>query len=182
MYRHCTTEDSTLRQRQLEQCFLDLLGQIPYDQISIGQICDAANLSRKSFYRYFSNKEGCLCALLDHTIIDGASSYVPPESQKHLSVIFLERFFEFWEQQAALLDVLQRDCLDVKLVERMMTYATEEENQFRSYLGIYREDSFEYMSYIISGIMGLVIRWHHSGYPKTPQQMAVILERLLTKA
>ena len=179
MYRHCTTEDSSLRQRQLEQCFLELLQQIPYSQISIGQICDAANLSRKSFYRYFSNKEGCLCALLDHAIMDGASFYLPEESKKHISSIIFERFFEFWEQQTALLDVLQRDSLEVKLVERMMVYVTEEENQFRNYLGIYREDSFEYMSYLVSGVMGLVITWHHHGHQKTPQQMAVILERLL---
>ncbi len=179
MYRHCTTEDSSLRQRQLEQCFLELLQQIPYSQISIGQICDAANLSRKSFYRYFSSKEGCLCALLDHTIMDGASSYLPVESGKHITNPFFECFFQFWERQTGLLDALQRDGLEVRLVERMMTYAIEEENQFRNYLGIYREDSFEYMSYLISGIMGLVITWHHNGHPKTPQQMAVILERLL---
>lgn len=179
MYRHCTTEDSSLRQRQLEQCFLELLYQIPFSQISIGQICDAAGLSRKSFYRYFSNKEGCLCALLDHTIMDSASSYPAVESGKHVPAVFFESFFRFWELQAPLLDVLQRDNLEVMLVRRMMVYATEEENQFRSYLGIYREDSFEYMSYIISGVMGLVITWHHSGRHKAPQQMALILERLL---
>lgn len=181
MYRHCTTEDSSQRQRQLEQCFLALLQQIPYGEISISQICDGANLSRKSFYRYFNNKEGCLCALLDHTIMLGASSYLPLNTEKRISGVFFECFFEFWAQQALLLDALQRDGLEVKLVERMMTYVIEEENQFRNYLGIYKEDSFEYMSYIISGIMGLVINWHHNGFTKTPRQMALILERLITK-
>ena len=176
MYRHCTTEDSVQRQRQLEHCFLELLQQIPYSQISISQICDTAGLSRKSFYRYFSNKEGCLCALLDHTIMDGASSYIP---HKQVSTAFFDCFFQFWEQQAPLLDVLQRDGLEVKLVQRMMTYVTEEEHQLRNYLGVYREDSFEYTSYIISGIMGLVISWHHNGHTKTSHQMALILERLL---
>jgi AcrR family transcriptional regulator len=179
MYRHCTTEDSARRQRQLEQCFLNLLQQTPYDQISISQICDCAALSRKSFYRYFSSKEGCLCALLDHTIMDGASFYLPAESAKHQSKIIFERFFEYWQQMAPLLDVLRRDNLEIRLVERMMFYVTEEENQFRSYLGAHSGDSFEYMTYMISGIMGLVISWHHSGYPKSAHQMADILERLL---
>ena len=51
MYKHCTTEESAQRQRQLEQCLLELMADTPYSAITIGQICQQAGISRKSFYR-----------------------------------------------------------------------------------------------------------------------------------
>ena len=77
MYKHCTTEESAHRQRQLEQNLLELMAEQPYSGITINQICDLAGISRKSFYRYFGSKDGCLHALLDHTIMDGAAYFTP---------------------------------------------------------------------------------------------------------
>ena len=77
MYKHCNTEESAYRQRQLEQSLLELMEDFPYKAITIGQICDQVGISRKSFYRYFDSKDGCLFALLDHTIMDGTGYYMP---------------------------------------------------------------------------------------------------------
>ena len=49
MYKHCSTEESALRQRQFENCLLELMHQTPYSQITIGDLCDRMQLSRKSF-------------------------------------------------------------------------------------------------------------------------------------
>ena len=70
MYKDCITEESARRQRQLELCLQDLMLTTEYSQITISDISDRAGISRKSFYRYFNSKEGCLCALLDHAIFD----------------------------------------------------------------------------------------------------------------
>ena len=43
MYKHCNTEDSARRQRQLEQCLLDMMTDLPYSNITISQICDHKN-------------------------------------------------------------------------------------------------------------------------------------------
>ena len=67
-YKHCVTESAADRQRQFEAALLELMGHKHYSQISVQEICDRVGLSRKSFYRYFSNKEMCLPALVDHTI------------------------------------------------------------------------------------------------------------------
>ena len=70
MYKHCNTEESAQRQRQLEQCLLVLMKERLLPQITIGDICEQAGISRKSFYRYFSSKDGALHALIDHTLLD----------------------------------------------------------------------------------------------------------------
>ena len=68
-YKHCITESSADRQRQFEAALLELMEHKNYSQISVQEICDRVGLSRKSFYRYFSSKEMCLTALVDHAIL-----------------------------------------------------------------------------------------------------------------
>ena len=40
------------------------------EEISVSDLCDRLNIPRKSFYRYFSSKDGALFALLDHTLME----------------------------------------------------------------------------------------------------------------
>lgn len=179
MYKHCTTEESVLRQRQLEHCLLDLMQSSSYPQITISHICDRAGISRKSFYRYFSSKDGCLFALIDHCIIDGASSYLPDHDELLNTHIIYERFFSYWQQMQPLLDALAKNNLSLHLVERMMIYISEEEQDFHHYLGGNINDSYEQMLFMISGVMGLVLNWHQGGYQKSVSQMAAILEKVI---
>lgn len=178
MYKHCTTEESALRQRHFEHCLQELMLTMPYPQITVSHICQRAELSRKSFYRYFTGKEGCLCALLDHCIFEGAFQYLPENPRQLRSELF-ESFFLYWKQMHPLLDALIENHLDQRLVDRMMIYIREEEHNFQHYIGSLHEDSDEQMLFMISGIMALVINWHKSGHQKSPGHMAEILEKIL---
>lgn len=64
MYKLCRTEQSAARQRQLEQGLLQAMRTQQYEDISISDLCDQMGIPRKSFYRYFSNKDGALFAPL----------------------------------------------------------------------------------------------------------------------
>ena len=70
MYKQCRTEQSSNRQRILEQGLLDAMIQQHYDSISVSDLCSRMGIPRKSFYRYFSGKEGALHALIDHALLD----------------------------------------------------------------------------------------------------------------
>ena len=70
MYKLCKTEQSAARQRQLEQGLLQAMQTQRYEDISISDLCDRMGIPRKSFYRYFSGKEGALAALIDHTLME----------------------------------------------------------------------------------------------------------------
>lgn len=179
MYKHCATEESVQRQRQLEQCLLELMLTQNYPQITIGDICDRAGISRKSFYRYFSSKEGCLYALLDHAVFDGASFYLPGHREDQSVRVIYERFFRYWKEQHSLLDALLRNNLSMLLVERMMNYTALEENEFRIFLNRQHDDAHERSLFYISGIMTLALDWHKGGYSKSILQMAQILNDLI---
>ena len=179
MYKHCTTEESAQRQRELESCLLELLADNPYAGITVGMICEKAGLSRKSFYRYFDSKEDCLHALLDHSIMDGATYYMPESPAGQDNVAFCIRVFEYWKSQSPLLDVLEKNGLRLQLLQRMIRYILEEEPEYAHYMGIPQEYLLEHIVYTVGGQMGLVITWHHEGYRKTAEQMGQLLYRLL---
>lgn len=179
MYKHCATEESAQRQRQLEQCLLELMLTENYTQITISHICDQAGISRKSFYRYFSSKEGCLYALIDHAVFDGASYYLPNHNDDQSTEVIYERFFRYWKEKHALLDALVRNSLSLLLVEQMLVYIAKEEHEFRIFLQEQMEDAHEHSLFYIGGIMTLVLDWHRSGYQKSVHHMAKILSNLI---
>ena len=179
MYKYCATEESVRRQRQLENCLLELMLTENYNQITISQICDRAGISRKSFYRYFSSKDGCLYALIDHAIFDGASYYLPTQPVNSSSQQLYARFFSYWKEKAALLDALRKNTLGLLLAERMLAYTVNEEREFRYLFREMGSESSERSIFYISGIIGLVLSWHGSGFSKTPIQMAHILSDMI---
>ena len=179
MYKHCATEESARRQRQLEGCLHELMLAESYPQITISNICDRAGVSRKSFYRYFSSKEGCLYALLDHAIFDGASFYLPEPAGVQSTRLAYEHFFSYWKEKALLLEALDKNALSLLLAERMIAYTVQEEREFHYLFREQRNESSERSIFYISGIVGLILTWYRSGFSKSPSQMAAILSDMI---
>ena len=60
MYKQCRTEQSAVRQRQLEQGLMEAMMKKKYEEISVTDLCVELGIPRKAFYRYFSDKDGAL--------------------------------------------------------------------------------------------------------------------------
>ena len=178
MYKHCNTEESARRQRQLEQCLLELLADTAYENITISQICDLAGVSRKSFYRYFDSKDDCLHALLDHVVMDGSSYYMSESDDTVTGPEFCVRIFEYWQRQTALLDAMARDGQSIQILQRIIRYILEEEPDYARYMGISKNSVMEHVVFTVSGVMGLVLTWHHEGYRKTAAEMGELLYQM----
>ena len=179
MYKHCSTEESAQRQRQLETCLQDLMITCEYSQITVGDISDRADISRKSFYRYFNSKEGCLYALIDHAVFDGASYYLPNHNDDQSVHVIYERFFRYWKEKRSLLDALVRNNLSMLLVERMLDYITREEQEFRIFFRDQMGNAHERSLFYVGGIMTLVLDWHRTGFSKSILHMSQILSDLI---
>lgn len=178
MYKQCATEESARRQRQLEQSLLELMLSVGYDTVTIADICDRVGISRKTFYRYFSSKEGCLHALLDHAVIDGASYYVPNAGDGQSIDRIYHRFFLYWKEKRDLTEALMRNGLTPLLLEQMLAYTIREEGEFQMFLRVNSHDAHERNVFYLGGIMSLVLDWHRSGYQRSVPEMAGILSRL----
>lgn len=172
MYKLCKTEQSAQRQRQLEQGLLEMMKHHRFEEISVSDLCERMNLPRKSFYRYFSSKDGALFALLDHTLMEfyetgtlmGLRGGSPSED--------LERFFGFWKQRRDLIDAMLCSNLAGLLVERSVELAKREQlmpGYVRSWEDTLKDVA---MSFAVCGLLSMVLQWHREGYKIPTEKMA----------
>lgn len=182
MYKVCKTEQSAQRQRTLEEGLLEAMTQYHYEELSVIDLCDRMAIPRKSFYRYFSGKEGALHALIDHTLMRYDSSELwLSKGDRNAVIQELIHFFSFWIGQKPLLDALAKSNLSGVLVQRSMEYALGEAGGRRKQ-GNADMGEMEYgIMFAISGLMTMTVQWHHCGYDLSLEQMANISLRLLTK-
>ncbi|MBQ8834388.1 MAG: TetR/AcrR family transcriptional regulator [Oscillospiraceae bacterium] len=183
MYKMCKTEQSAQRQRQLEQGLLLAMHTHHYEEISVSDLCDQLEIPRKSFYRYFSSKDGALHALIDHTLLEYESfPSLLKSGEKRTYQRDLERFFLFWKGQKLLLDALARSELSGILVIRSIDHAKSDAGSPNRFLQQEERLARDHATMFgVCGLMSMVLQWHHDGYNLQPRQMAAIAVQLLTQ-
>ena len=183
MYKLCKTEQSARRQRELEQGLLKAMSTCHYDEISVSDLCDQLNIPRKSFYRYFSGKDGALHALIDHTLLEFETFTDPAEwGSAETPYKSLERLFLFWKAQKPLLDALERSGISGVLVTRAIDHAFADVGLQNRFLRQEEKTTREQATvFSVCGLMTMVLNWHHSGYRQPAREIAQIALQLLTK-
>lgn len=183
MYKLCKTEESAQRQRELEIGLLKLMTTCRYEEISVSYLCQQMQIPRKSFYRYFSSKDGALHALLDHTLI-GYEAYYSTDSKVAGRTLQsdMELFFGFWVEQKPLLDALEKSGMSGVLIERSIIHAISEDVMPKRFLpGDSMEVCFHITRFAVCGLMSMVLFWHHGGYEQSIKEMAKTACRLLDR-
>ena len=177
IYKTCHTEESSQRQRELEQGFLDLLRSQPYEKITLTDLCRQLNVPRKSFYRYFPTKEDCLLALVDHTLADCNDIALQGwDGDTTLDEPVQLRFFSYWMEHREFLDMIQENNFQHLLLDR--TTAIVDRMKENRAADTFAREQIEY--FIAHGLMTTVLRWHHFNFPSSPEEMAKTLAKLLT--
>ncbi len=182
LYKQCKTEQSAIRQRQLIEGLLDAILRQHYDEITVSSLCDQMRIPRKSFYRYFSSKEGALNALIDYALLD-SETFIADRLKERGDALQQEmnRIFAFWLHRKKLLDALANSGLSGILVQRAIEHAMEETSGERKFLPPEEQAAQAYMAlFSVSGLMSMVIQWHHDGYPQSVEKMGQIATRMLT--
>lgn len=181
MYKQCTTEITTQRQRKLEQCFLALLEVSSYESITVGEICRHAGVPRGMFYRYFDSKKDALDALIDHTLLEYMITLDFAEESQSEDSLGMKKLLLYWKSQKSLLDALKRNHMESLLLERSIRYCTVEEPILSRHLKLAGNPAdMEVMTFCINGVISAIFVWYESGYAKSTEEMARILRKLLT--
>ena len=181
MYKYCKTDQSAQRQRELEQGLLAMMGYKRFEEISVSDLCERLNIPRKSFYRYFSSKDGALFALLDHTLMDFYDSGSLEGLRGGTPEGDLERYFSFWKQHRNLLDAMLRSNLSGLLVERAVNLAKQEQlmpGYLNEWDAMIRDVA---MSFAVCGLMSMVLQWHMDGYRIPTEKMTQTAVLMLSR-
>lgn len=174
MYRKCVTEVSAEHQRQISETLLTLMEKIPFEDITVTQLCQTAGISRRIFYHLFNGKTGALHALVDNKILD-IGRHSEGDSSKLL------RFFRYWKEQKSLLDVLSENGMSGLLLERMISMVLAEDYDVIYWLerNGWKGSSQEIIIFGLSGFMGLVYSWYSTDYRRPPEEMAALAQQLI---
>jgi len=182
MYKLCKTEQSAARQRQLEEGLLAAISVRRYEELSVSDLCAQMGIPRKSFYRYFSSKEGALHALIDHTLMAFEGFYIPTPGEQRTLHRDISLFFSYWLQHRDLLDALHKNDLSGLLIQRAIAYALSDTAMPRRFLP---KDTLEMQEQVtmfaVCGLMSMVLTWHQSGFSKSVPKMADTAVRLLSQ-
>ena len=178
MYKTCHTEESSRRQRELEAGLLEAMKKLPYEKITLTELCGQLNIPRKSFYRYFPTKEACLLALIDHTLADCNEIALKGwDGSGRLDKAAQLRFFNFWKEHIDFLDMIRDNDLRCLLLER--TTAIVDRMKENVEPESFAQNQVEY--FIAYGMMTAMLRWHHFGFQSSPEEMAEVFGSLLGK-
>lgn len=183
MYKICKTEQSAKRQRQLEQGLLKALEQRRFEDISISELCQQMGVPRKSFYRYFSSKDGALHAMIDHTLMEYELSQRDTYLSGQRTLAWdLNRFFCFWRSHADMISALEKSGISGVLVQRAIDYAlTESVFPGRFLPGESRDIQVHVVMFSICGLLSMTLKWHQRGYDTPVEELVKLACRALTQ-
>ena len=177
MYKLCHTEESSQRQRALEQGLLEALAGQTYDRITLTELCSRLGVPRKTFYRYFPTKDDCLLALIDHTLSDCNDIALNDwDGSTELNEQVQLRFFRYWQNQKSFLDAVKANNLQHLVLDRTTVIVDRMKENRKA--DCFAREQVEY--FIAHGLMSTVLRWHHFGFPCGPEEMSATFGKLLS--
>lgn len=149
--------------QKMVQALLAIMEQYDYKEITITQIAQEAQLSRKTFYRLFSGKDEILLLLFEGLFQECFGRIKAKNIQHYWDVV--QVFFDFWEERKDLLSLLQKSDLLPRVFDRSYQYAIQVFEFVRS-----KEltESFAlplpYMlAYSIGGMHSMLLKWVEKG-------------------
>ena len=177
MYRRCTLEKAVQTQIRYEECLMELMKKKPYAEITINDICDMMGTSRKSFYHFFKNKQGCLYAMIDRYFYGFLDYQIPEqvELRGYPPRLIKQMLYQIETKDA--MEILIRNDLFGVLIERLIFLVMENTGNQDLQKDATTIDS---IVFYYCGIMGVRYNWHTSGYKRSMYEVADSIMQLAT--
>ncbi|MBP3488507.1 MAG: TetR/AcrR family transcriptional regulator [Roseburia sp.] len=165
-------EQKVFFQHCLYDALIKLMNDKPFSDISISDLCDAAGVSRMTYYRSYKCKEDilmqhleeCFCTYLERLQTSGKMTFYD------ISV----SFFEFWQgEEQVFLSAIIRSGLSSQLVDCFYAYLEQ----------IYISMDFEkkvdpfIRSFLAGGLYKMLIDWMKDGAVTSIEEMASFLAK-----
>ncbi len=166
--------DSNITKKALAQAMKDLMVREPFAKISVGDICDACGMNRKSFYYHFRDKYDLVNWIFYTEFIQAVQGTDYPTGWD-----FLSRMCAYFYQE--------RDFYRCAM-------QIEGQNSFREYFGeimtpflttLARDVSPElddpqfYITFFVDAFLASLVRWLSEGTPMPPEEYAGRLKRFV---
>lgn len=145
--------------KKLTDALLVVLQQYDYKEITITQLSQEAQLSRKTFYRLFRDKDDVLSCLFENLYIECLEKIKSQHTQDYWKIV--QCYFDFWEERKSLLLIFKNSSLLPILFDGAYKYS------FRIFEYIRPKDVVDQLSeqlpyllaYSIGGMHSMLLKW-----------------------
>ena len=166
--------DSNITKRALAQAMKELMRTEPFSKISVGDICQACSMSRKSFYYHFRDKYDLVNWIFDSEFLQT----IRPEAYHSGWALLADMCAYFYREQT-----FYRNALLIS-----------GQNSFREYFGqaiapimsFFAQDIFDgvehvdfYVTFFSDAILISIIRWLTEGAQIPPEEYLSQLRHIL---
>lgn len=182
MYKICKSKQSAQRQKFIAECMVQLWKKQNYNQITVSEICKQAGVPRKTFYRYFENKEDVFSLICDDLMMQ-YETYLGPYGcgEKYTMEKDIEKFFMFNKRHEALWNLVQRDNMSAMVIEWVVLKIVEK-GQKRSEDESMPDSAVRQMriSFFMHGLFAIFFGWKKRGYTISEKEAAEIAVKLVS--
>lgn len=149
--------------QKMVQALLTIMKQYDYREITVTQIAQEAQLSRKTFYRLFSSKDDILSLFFDGLFQECFEQIKAQKVQHYWDVV--QVFFDFWESRKDLLSLLHKNDLLPRVFEKSYQYSIQVFEFVRSKeLAASFALPLPYMlAYSVGGMHSMLLKWVEKG-------------------
>ena len=169
--------------RRIGSAFIKLLQTREIEQVTVTDICRAADIPRRTFYHYFDCKEAVLHAVVKNMLTDCCLD-VMLEFNQGFEVMrdSLIRNFRYWQGPAReKLDLLLDNGLSGEMMQCALHWLESERLILPQRPGM-SEKELEILTMVgTSGFFALLMYWRRNGYRETPEKMAEFAIRALSE-
>ena len=168
------------RQKQIEECLYENLLQRPYPSVSISDLCHQLNISRKSFYNYFPDKDSCFRAIISrklHACILHLTTDIPENAP---ITVIISSYLTFWKEEKGLLDIIVRNNLVIPMMDQCIYFLREENQILLPFLDtpMLKADTFVLASFVSNQIT-LILQWYLKNFQPPLEEMVLTYQRLV---
>lgn len=178
-YERCTTRTKNL----LKDSLITLMMKKDFSDISIKEICELSNLNRGTFYLHYKDIYDLLSDIEDQMFQEfdtALNKYSLVDLKDEPLPIFLSAF-EFLYNNSAMCSILLGEKEDITFTKKLKSLVKKKCIQDLGALyDIKNEKLLEYYySFIISGCIGIFIRWVKDDMKESPYKMAMMVEKMV---
>lgn len=159
---------------------IDLMKMNSYNKISVKEITEEAELTRRTFYAHFKTKEDVLNYVLgkyNRTLLDQIVDLLDREPK-----VLALTYFSFWMEEIEFLRLMKEHNLLPLLFENFDQNIREIREIFGCNLSERDQQYVAYSSAYFTGILSsLLNRWIDEGANESPEEMVDILTLLTGK-
>lgn len=147
-----------------------LLLRMPYEEISVSDICRKADISRVSFYHYYDKKDDILIQFSDERFAEFFDDFSKLDSMTFEDLIV--EMFRFLKKNSRQLTILRYAKKENILLEQFYSYGRYIFAHTLTSNILKDKDNPFLIPFLVGGLFQVIMRWLDEGMISTPEEIA----------